>query len=392
MPAQSETHFLDHPFLGRGFRPFFLVAALQTATAMLAWTGFYGGVAPPQSIYSDPVLWHAHEMIYGFVMAVVAGFLLTAVANWTAGAPVRQAHLLLLALLWFAGRLVINAGELPLAVVAAVDCAFIPALGLSLAVPLWKSRNVRNFIFLGLLAALLACNAAFYILEDRAPLHVALLIIIAMISLVAGRIIPAFTVAALRLKGLPVRQQDQPLLDRICLASMIALVLAATITGLATPVTGVMAGLAAGFNLLRLRHYHTPEALKVPMLWILHAGYAWMVLGLFLLMLSCFGYGTISAAIHALTAGCIGSMCIGMMCRVTLGHTGRHILARPLTVTAFVVMQAAALLRVAGPELLPEWYLHWIVASGLLWSACFAIYLAVYSPMLWRARPDGLPA
>lgn len=391
MPPPSDD-MTGPAFLGRGFRPFFLLAACHAAGSLLLWAGFFAGHAQPQGIFADPVLWHAHEMIYGFVMAVVAGFLLTAVANWTGGAPVRQGRLLLLMLLWITGRVAVHADALPLWMAALADCAFILALAVMLAIPLVRTRNMRNFIFLGLLAALLAGNAAFYATQEKGPLHAALFIILMMISLVAGRIVPSFTVAALRGAGLPVRQQDQLLLDRLCLVSMIALVAAVALAGISSPITGVCAAAAAVCNLLRLRRYHVLPALKHPMLWILHAGYGWLVLGLGLLAFSCFGYGQATVALHALTAGCVGSMCLGMMCRVTLGHTGRHISARPPTVAAFAILQAAAVLRTAGPALLPDHYANWIILSGLLWSASFALYLFSYAPMLVKPRPDGLPA
>ncbi|TAL36085.1 MAG: NnrS family protein [Alphaproteobacteria bacterium] len=392
MPAPSSMSLFEHPMLGRGFRPFFLLAASYSAVSLLGWTGYNAGLWGQPGSFVDPVLWHAHEMIYGFVLAVVAGFLLTAVANWTGGAPVRQLHLMGLCLLWIAGRITMNVNGLPLWLTAVADNLFIPALAVSLSLPLLKAKNTRNFIFLGLLTALFSCNVAFFIMQDRLPLHVAVLVIIAMISLVGGRIIPAFTVAGLRRTGLVVYQQDQSKLDILCLLSMAGVAASFVLAGAASPVTGLAAVAAAVLHLARFRHYHTLKVFKDPMLWILHAGYAWLVLGLLMLGLAGFGLGMLTVALHALTTGCIGSMCIGMMCRVTLGHTGRHLLARPMTVLMFGIMQLAAILRVLGPVVLPGYYIFWIAASGILWALCFALYLPVYAPMLVKPRPDGLPA
>lgn len=392
MRAQSDIAIWSHPFFGRGFRPFFMLAAGYSLFGLVAWLGIQLELWGPFEAISDPVLWHAHEMIYGFVMAVVAGFLLTAVANWTGGAPVRQLQLAALCILWLAGRVAVHLNGLPLWLMGLVDNAFIPVLAISLSLPLLKSKNVRNFIFLGILAALFACNIAFYLTQDRLALHIALLIIIAMISLVGGRIIPAFTVAGLRRIGLVVYQKDQSRLDRFCLVSMVALVVAVLVTGMESVATGTAALLAGALHLFRLRHYHVIASLKEPMLWILHAGYGWLIFGLFMLGFCGYGIGTLSLALHALTVGCIGSVCIGMMCRVTLGHTGRHQIAKPLTKLIFVLIQVAALARVGGPLLLPEHYMVWIGISGVLWAVSFALYLPAYAPMLVAPRPDGLEA
>jgi len=182
------------------------------------------------------------------------------------------------------------------------------------------------------------------------------------------------------------------MLDRLCLFSMAALMAVFMVLGPETITTGTMAFTAGLLQLLRLRNYHVLKALKDPMLWILHAGFGWLVLGLFMLGFYGYGIGTLSIALHALTAGCIGSMCIGMMCRVTLGHTGRHLIAKPVTKLIFVLMQITAVLRVGGPLLLPQHYMLWIGSSGVLWAVCFALYLPVYIPMLVKPRPDGISA
>jgi len=392
MPEPSEKSVIDHPLFGRGFRPFFLMAAVYSICGLTGWIGIMMGIWNPVGPFIDPVLWHAHEMIFGFVMAVVAGFLLTAVANWTGGAPVRQFHLAVLCLLWLAGRIAVHFNELALWIVASLDCLFIPVLAISLSAPLIRTRNARNFVFLGILLALMSCNVAFYVTQDRLPLHLALLVIMTMISLVAGRIVPAFTVAAVRRTGQIVYQKEQPVLDKLCLLSMVLLIISFGFYGAENIVTGYIAGGAGILHLARFRNYHTLRILGDPMCWILHAGYLWLVAGLLLLGFHGVGFGTLTIALHALTAGSIGSMCIGMMCRVTLGHTGRHLIARPVTAVIFILMQMAALFRVAGPVLMPDHYMTWIALSGVLWATTFALYLPVYAPMLLQRRPDGLPA
>ncbi len=389
MPERSKSLF-DHSFLGRGFRPFFLMGAIYSAVNLLIWAGFYAGIVTPPDIFFDPISWHAHEMIYGFAMAIIAGFLLTAVANWTGGAPARQLHLLRLCLTWLAGRVVMNfsLGLTDMAVLI-VQNAFIPALALSLSIPLFKSWNTRNFAFLGLLTFLFVCDLVFFITESRTPLYAAVMVIIAMISLVGGRIIPAFTVAALRRREVKVFQTPQNKVDFLAFLSLISIAAILLIWGKEGIALGVVAIFSAGIHLFRMRVYHTLKILNDPMVWILHVGYAWVVVGLFLLGLSAFSVVPLSIVLHTLTAGAIGSMTIGMMCRVSLGHTGRDLIANKLTVLMFIIMQVAIITRVIFPLILPAQMSLWIIGSACLWSACFGLFVWVYAPILWQPRPDG---
>ena len=392
MPRVSNSIFLS-PFWGRGFRPFFFCGALFSVLSIGLWGAFYAGagIAPP-SFLVDPVSWHAHEMIYGFGIAIVAGFLLTAVANWTGGAPARQIHLAGLCALWLTGRVVMGIDlGLPAWCVIALEVLFIPALALSLAIPLLRSWNKRNFIFLSLLSALFGCDLWFLVSGDIAALYVALTMILMMVSLIGGRVIPAFTVAALRRRGIRAFQTDQMKTDMLALASL-AVVALCLVFARETMILGVVAALSCAVHGIRMRHYHTIQALQDPLLWILHAGYGWLVLGLGLLSLSGFGFFETRAVIHALTAGCIGSMILGMICRVTLGHTGRELKVNGLTILSFYAIQIAAVMRVFGPISMPDKTTAWIIYSALIWVLCFASYLAVYGRMLFSARPDGREA
>jgi len=384
--------FFEQPFWGRGFRPFFFLGALYSVVSLAIWGGFYAGHITPPGFLLDPVSWHAHEMLYGYTMAIVAGFLLTAVANWTGGAPARQMHLAGLCLLWLLGRFVMNVDlDLPFWAITLAETAFIPVLALSLAIPLIKSWNKRNFIFLTLLGVLFACDLAFLITAEKTPLYIALMVVLTMISLVGGRIIPAFTVAALRRTGIQAFQTPQEKMDIAALVSLAAVALC-LIFAKDTLFLALCAGLSALIHGLRMRHYHTTKTLSDPMLWILHMGYLWLVIGLFMLSLTGFGILAIPAVIHALTAGCIGSMTLGMICRVTLGHTGRNLIASKMTTVSFLMIQIAALMRVFGPLFMPDKMAEWITGAAFLWAACFAIYLLIYTPMLIAPRPDGREA
>ena len=382
---------LNAPVLGRGFRPFFLLGAAYSALSILIWAVVYSGYIAVPVIFSDPVLWHAHEMVYGFALAIVAGFLLTAVPNWTGGAPVRQIRLLALVLIWGLGRVLMNV-ELGLPRMAVIMGAtiFTPVLALMLAIPLIKSWSKRNFIFLGILGVLFFSDLAFLLTEEREFLYVALLMIGTMISLVGGRVIPSFTTSALRQAGHDdVSQKSQPIADGLALVSLGGVGACLLIFDPLSPIFAGMAFLSSAIHAIRFRHYHTVLTLKQPMLWILHAGFAWLIVGLFLLGLAGFGWVAFSPALHALTVGSIGSMTLGMMCRVALGHTGRPIIARKVVKISFFLMQGAGLLRVFGPLLAAEFSILWILGSAVLWSVCFLLYVIFYAPILWGPRIDG---
>lgn len=392
MQKQSKSIF-DIPFLGRGFRPFFFMGAIFSVLSICLWGAFYAGagVMPPTFLL-DPISWHAHEMIYGFSIAIVAGFLLTAVANWTGGAPARQMHLAGLCFLWIVGRIVMGIDlGLPTWGIIVAESLFIPALAASLAIPLLRSWNKRNFIFLTLLSVLFGCDVWFMISGNLDALYVALMMILIMVSLIGGRIIPAFTVAALRRKGIHAFQTDQPKTDIAALISLLAVTLC-LVFAKETILLGIASSAACLVHAIRMRHYHTIKALEDPLVWILHAGYAWLVIGLGLLALAGFGLLEIKSVLHALTAGCIGSMILGMICRVTLGHTGRVLYVGALTTLSFYALQISAVTRVFGPMLAPDKTTDWIVSSAFIWALSFSIYLIVYGKMLFIARPDGQEA
>ncbi len=389
----SLNTLLNYPIFGRGFRPFFLLGALYSIFNLLMWGGFYAGFIVPPSVFSDPVLWHAHEMIYGFSIAIISGFLLTAIANWTGTAPTKHLPLAGLCLLWISGRIVMNFEMgLPSIIIFTIEGAFIPALIIILSIPLLKNWNKRNFIFLALLSFLSICNIICLVTEDRYALYSAILIIIAIISLIGGRVIPAFTVSALRQKGHNVTQTPQMKLDVLALLSLLSLIIILIVIGTDGIILAIMAFISSFIHALRMRRYHTRKTLNDPIVWILHAGYAWVIVGLFLIGISALSSLPFSIALHALTVGAIGSMTLGMMCRVTLGHTGRNLIATKLTILSFVLMQCLALIRVGGAILYPESMSLWISLSAFLWSICFGLYIFVYAPILWQPRADGRPA
>lgn len=384
------------PVLANGFRPFFLLAALYAVVMVPLWLAVLSGKLAP-STYLPPITWHAHEMMSGFVTAVVAGFLLTAVGYWTQRETATGALLAGLALLWLAGRLaMLFAGVLPRGVPAAVDLAFLPVLSAVLARPLLAAKNRRNFVMLAILTALFAANLVVHLEclallpagSSRLASLLSVDLIVLLILLISGRVFPMFTRNATGV----VTIRSIPWLDRSCVAAMVGLLAVDAVTAqtgrLAAGVAGVVGLLAAA----RAIHWGAHHSLRDPLLWVLHAGYAWLVVGLLLrAMTGLLGAPVSSVATHALTVGAIGTLTLGMMARVALGHTGRALVAPSSMTTAFVAITLAALVRVLGPWLVPGQYLVGLAAAGIFWVLAFALFLAGYSPMLCRPRVDGRP-
>lgn len=381
------------PILALGFRPFFLLAAIFATAAVPLWLLVYEGLLTPVS-YLPPNVWHGHEMVFGFAVAVIAGFLLTATSNWTGRRTASGAQLGGLVVLWICGRIVMYGGlALPDGVAATIDVAFLPVLAVSLAVPIIAAGNRRNIVFPIVLLGLGTVNLLIHLSalgildwDPLAGLRVAIDLILLMIGVLGGRVIPSFTRNAL--PGAPVRPCAK--------ASVLSLLGLAVLTVMDAvnldPVYAGATALAAGItNTLRMRGWGSLATIRHPILWILHAGYAWMALGLILR-----GLGSLTdivpadAGIHALTVGAIGSMVIGMMSRVALGHTGRSIKPALLTVIAYGSVNAAALLRVLFSSISDETLRMVVLAgSGLLWSGAFLLFTIAYMPILCRPRIDG---
>lgn len=376
----------------KGFRPFFLVAAIYAVAIVPAWLLVLYGVLPAGP-YLDPITWHAHEMVFGFTTAVIAGFLLTAVGNWTGRETLIGGRLLALVALWLAGRVaILAAARLPHGVAALIDLAFIPMLMLALAMPLIASGNHRNFVMLAMLAALFAANLVIHLdalgavrvgLGHRAcfaAVDVVLLIILVML----GRVLPMFTRNATRLESI----RSHTWLDKACAVSMLLLALAGA-WSLPSVVLRMAAGLTAVLSVARAWDWGARHSLRTPLLWILHAGHAWLILGLCLRALPISNPLVSSLSLHALTVGAIGSLTLGMMARVALGHSGRMLVPAPAMAWAFAAIQLAAIARAVVPLIEPTWYRTGLWASGTLWAIAFGIYAVVYAPMLTAPRVDG---
>ncbi|MGQ0522494.1 MAG: NnrS family protein [Betaproteobacteria bacterium] len=377
------------PLWRLGFRPFYLLAAIYSGLSVSLWVAQHSGWLP--SAYLQGPLWHGHEMLFGFTLAVVAGFLLTAVRAWTGQPTPVGAPLMALAALWVAGRILVLT-PWPTAA-AIVNAAFPLALATAIAIPLLRARNVRNYFFVGLLVLMSGLVAALHlallgqaVLPPRLGLALGLDVMLFIMVVMGGRVIPMFTN-----NGVPgAGATRQPLLETVALGAVLALFVA-DLFQLPPPLVAALALLAAISHGARLALWRGWRTLGTPLVWILHAAYAWIVAHLALRAASSMGWLAESFAIHALTVGAIGGLTLGMMTRTARGHTARPLVADGYEVACFVLIQFAALVRVFGGMAFPALYLSTMQLSGLLWAAAFGLYAVRYWPVLTRPRLDGKP-
>lgn len=380
-------------WLQMGFRPFFLAAALHAAIAVPWW--LHAMTAPAAAAPGDwpPAWWHAHEMLFGFTLAVIAGFLLTAVRNWTGRDTAHGGALAGLLALWAAGRAAMAAqAVLPPLAVALAELAFPAVLIAVLARPVVATRNWRNLGVVGVLTVLFGCDAlvhARFAAGDAAGARAALLAAVHFVVLlnvvVGGRVIGMFTwVATGRGKA-----RRAPALDAAAIGASAATALAVVFAA-PDALLAACAGFAAVANLLRLATWFARGVLHIPMVLILHVGYAWIAIGQGLLAASRAGWSLAEpTALHALTIGVIGTMTLGMMARVALGHTGRPVNTKPAVTAAFTLMFAAPIVRLSALMLPPEAWRDTVQISGVLFALAFLIYLLTFAPILLAPRPDG---
>ena len=387
------------PLFASGFRPFFLLAGATALTTILVWLTVYA--APDQWPEGDiaAIWWHAHEMLFGFVAAAIGGFLLTAVPNWTGRPPYTGPALYLLVAAWLAGRLALAPlGLFSPIMRALIDLSFFPLLALTLAPALVRAGKWRNLGFLLLLALLLGCNVIFHLglggvvpAGEHIGLALAVDIVIVMIAIVGGRILPAFTRNGLMQRGQTIQIDADPWIERVSLVALLAMV----IIDATMPMTRVSGGitlLAGVAQLFRLCQWQGHRTLHTPLLWVLHLGYAWLVLGLLLkAMWLLFALPLATHWIHAFTAGAFATMIMAVMTRASLGHSGRPLVAPKPIAAAYAILSLAAAIRVFAPAFLPDHYQHVILVAGILWGLAFAIFLAIYLPIFLTPRMDGKP-
>lgn len=385
-PAHKPLH--GWPVLRLGFRPFYLVAAVLACLAVPLWVAVMLG-AITLNMAVQPMLWHAHEMLLGFATGVIVGFLLTAVKAWTGLQTPRGAALGALVLLWIAAR--IAAWVAPYPVYAALDVVLLPIVAVIMLRVLLRGGNKRNLPLVGILFALSLANLLFHLsvigwvaIAPTSALYAALGLIVMVECVMAGRVIPAFTMSVNPGVKITVPQW----LERSALAST-AVGLALWVFAPAGWATFAALAAAAALQLARMLHWQSLVTRTRPILWILHLSYAWIPVGLALLALAQPGWVAVSLGVHALAVGATGGLIIGMVTRTARGHTGRPLQASRAEVLAYVLVMAAAVLRVLVPLVAPQWYSHALVCAAAAWTIAFVIYLVMYVPWLTSTRLDG---
>lgn len=381
-------------FLSYGFRPFFLGAALFTGLVVLVWVALFAGYLQAEFLYS-PREWHVHEMLFGYLPALIAGFLLTAMPNWTDRMPLRGAPLLALFVLWLTGRLLVASPWAGAAASAMIDGAFLVIL----AAYVWReiiAARSWDRAPIGVLVSFFACaNILFHLsaLQGRPtdfPERLALAVMTMLLTIIGGRLAPTFTrefLAERNMTGLPA------VFSRVDGAAIV-LVLVSVISWIVQPEwqwTGVMLIVSGVASLVRLLRWGGWRTRKEPLVLILHVGYLWV--GLFLLALgaSILGMGfSPENAIHLLTAGAMGAMTLAVMTRASLGHTGRVRHADRLTVAIYLLINIGALLRIFAPNsVTPTLLTHAMLGlSALGWSGAYLLFAFHYGPYLLRPSLD----
>jgi uncharacterized protein involved in response to NO len=382
--------------LGYGFRPFFFAAALWAVLSMLLWLPAAAGL-PVLATAFDPLAWHAHEMLFGFVGAAVCGFLLTAIPNWTGRLPLQGAPLAGLVLLWLAGRIAVAfSAEIGAPLAAVIDLAvWVVLLGVVLR-EIVTGKNWRNLPMAGALALFTVANALMHAEllgwgeTGASGWRLGMAVIVMLIVLIGGRIVPSFTRNWLAKRGPGALPAPFGLVDRLTMAGSLIAVLAWAAMPDAT-VTGILLAIAAVLNAVRLGRWQGQRTAAEPLVLVLHLGYVWIPIGLALLAASILTTAVPTlAAIHAFGAGAFATMMLAIMTRATLGHTGRTLHAGTATTVIYGLVTLAVLLRL-GATFAPGMYTPLLHSSGGAWIAAFALYLAVYGPMLLSPRPDGKP-
>lgn len=373
-----------------GFRPFYLLASVFAALSIPLWSLQFSGLLG-RSYLAGP-LWHAHEMVFGFTLAVIVGFLFTAGRNWSNQPTPTGPMLAALAALWVAGRVLVMT---PFGIAAAVaNVAFPLAAAIALAVPFVRSGNRRNYFFIGLLV-LLALAAGFVhaaqLGAERAlpmqAVRVALDVVLFIMSVMGGRVIPMFTNNGVA----GARAVRKPWLDKTSLG-LVLLLLALDIAATGGAATAAAAGAAYLAHAARWWLWQPWRTRKVPLVWVLHVAYLWIAIHLGLRAMAELHWVQQSAATHALTVGAAGGLIIGMMTRTARGHTARPLVADGVDTTCYTLVLLAALVRVLLPMAAPSQTLRAVLASALLWSMGFALYALRYWPVLTKPRLDGRPA
>jgi len=380
-----------------GFRPFFLLSGCYALAIVPIWLYRFAHAATPFGAL-PAMYWHAHEMLYGFVIAAVAGFLLTAVPSWTGTRGFAGRPLMLVVSLWLLGRIAMSAvGAVPFWVTAAAELSLLPALLALLAPPIFRNAN-RNAPLLAVVTVLWLIDAVFVFALERgdaalagSAMRLAIDLVLILVTVIGGRIVPAFTANALRVRGEPVTTITRRPVEIVVIGTMVAI----AIVDLFAPdsiASGTLAAFAALAHAVRISGWRSFRTRGAPILWVLHIAYAWVPVGLALKACALLADGSWAMKWqHALTMGVFATMILAVMTRASLGHTGRPLVVSRAIAVAYLVLTAGTVLRVFGVAVFPAHYLLSVTIAGLAWVLAFGIFVVVYAPVLWGPRADGKP-
>ena len=386
----KSQKIFNYPLFALGFRAFFMLAAVSALVFLVLWNTLIKGEWSAIN-YFPKNLWHAHEMLLGYSVAVLSGFLLTAVKNWTEKSTLTGDTLAGLCLLWLYGRIVpFYADLLPNILIALIDFAFLPILIYQISKPILQTKQYQHLIFIALLLILAFANGLIHsellgFSKNSATLGVNLVLatFITLIVIIAGRVFPFFIERGL--SGTLIIKNN--LLDQLTIGITVLAFACQLFTD--TPaLTAWLAIIAAITHTIRLARWYDPKIWYVPLLWILFLGYGWLIVGFILTALAKYGLVLPSLALHSFTVGSIGVLTLGMMARVSLGHTGRALKISNSLAIAFIFINLAVVFRVLLPIAMKDSYTLFIYASTLCWLVAFSLFVFVYSPILSKPRID----
>ncbi len=380
-----------------GFRPFFLLSGLYAVVAIALWVATWPGGR--FAIAGAPAMfWHGHEMVFGFIGAAIAGFMLTAVPSWTGQRGFAGRPLMLLVFLWLAGRAVFLAGDaVPFALLAVAELAFLPGVVAMVGPSLARTAN-RNRPLIIVLSAFWLLDAAFlYGLGTGNPLVCMIALrgaiggVLVLITVIGGRIVPAFTGNALRAAGVEATLRSPAGLGRATIGATLAWAIAAAFSPLGVW-AALLAAVAAALHLARMAGWQGWRTGRMPIVWILHLAYAWLPVGLALhAVFIATGAPWAAHWLHALGAGAAGMMILAVMTRAALGHTGRPLRVSGAIVVAYSLLLVAVLVRVFAAVIPGLAYPTAIHLAGGLWVLSFGLFVITYTPVLLLPRVDGKP-
>ena len=393
--TSEKSTDLPLPWFRLAFRPFFLLGALFSIVSILLWAGTFSGYFQFQP-YGGSYWWHIHEMLFGFVSAIIVGFLLTAVQTWTKIPSIKGKPLMALVILWFSARLcLLFPQSIPYYITVSLDVFFLPVAACCLAYPIIRVHLWRNLVFIPILLAMTLVNIAMHssvLVESSRYLATTSQLMVMLITLVmcimGGRVFPMFTANGTQTR----RIEPINWLEKLSILSVLVLVvLSLNLIAISADIIAgifIVAGIANWCRAIRWRIWVT---FKTPLVWSLHLSYWALSIGLIMMGLAKLQlWLTESLAIHTITVGGMGMMILSMISRVSLGHTGRKILVGPVMATAFILMAFALIIRVFAPFIFSH-YPNLILTTGIFWALAYGLFVLIYTPILTRPRIDGAP-